>query len=65
MEYPEIRLKYFDEAVSEGTITSDLNADVYCDSSEDICVGGSTRSFDMVARSHVFGQEWRYAFLQA
>jgi len=28
MEYPEIRLKYFDEAVSEGTITSDLNADV-------------------------------------
>ena len=28
MEYPEIRLKYFDEAVSEGTITAGVNADV-------------------------------------
>ncbi|HAR39792.1 MAG TPA: hypothetical protein DCR68_00185 [Coprothermobacter sp.] len=28
MEYPEIRLKYFEETVSEGMVTSDLNADV-------------------------------------
>jgi len=58
-------LKYFDEAVSEGTITSDFERRRYCDSSEDICVGGQRVLSTWWQVSHVFGQEWRYAFLQA